>query len=196
MVKKSLITVLVAVSVMVGITSLWGADGQPVVTYVCSSGEELLAIFDLKTDSITLKLPDGSSHRLPRALSASGARYANDRMVFWEHQGEASLWLNDKLIFKGREPGKGGAGQDDPLYTSMDADNNGVVSLDEFINAPLALLKTKDGQKLVPIATEGATTLNVIEKQNLFKEIDQDRNGYIDRKEWIIFKDGKFFPKK
>lgn len=71
------------------------------VTFVSSTGERLTAFFDKQADNVTLTLPDGATTRLPRALSGSGARYADDRMVFWEHQGEVSVWINEKLVFKG-----------------------------------------------------------------------------------------------
>lgn len=79
-------------------------SGESATTYVyvSSSGERLIASYDGQTDSVILNLADGSTARLPQVISGSGARYADDRMVFWEHQGEASLWIGEKLIFKGR----------------------------------------------------------------------------------------------
>lgn len=71
------------------------------VTFVSSTGERLTASYDMQADTVTLTLPDGATTRLPRAISGSGARYANDLMVFWEHQGTVSLWVNEKLIFTG-----------------------------------------------------------------------------------------------
>jgi len=78
-----------------------GAAKTVTVTFVSATGEQVTATFDREADSVSLVLPDSSTIRLPRAMSASGARYANDRMVFWEHQGKASLWIDDKLIFTG-----------------------------------------------------------------------------------------------
>jgi membrane-bound inhibitor of C-type lysozyme len=79
-------------------------SGESATTYVyvSSKGERLTALYDSQTDSVLLGLADGSTARLPRVISGSGARYADDRMIFWEHQGEASLWIGEKLIFKGR----------------------------------------------------------------------------------------------
>jgi membrane-bound inhibitor of C-type lysozyme len=62
----------------------------------------LTASYDRQTDSVIPGLADGSTARLSRVISGSGARYADDSMIFWEHQGEASLWSGEKLIFKGR----------------------------------------------------------------------------------------------
>lgn len=69
--------------------------------FVSPAGEQLKVSYDRQTDSITLNLPDRSTARLLRKISGSGARYANDRLVYWEHQDEVSVWSNDVLIFKG-----------------------------------------------------------------------------------------------
>lgn len=84
--------------------SLVGAESpEKEAIFVSATGERLTASFNLQTDSVTLNLPDGTTARLPRAISGSGARYANanGRMIFWEHQGEVSVWIGDKLIFRG-----------------------------------------------------------------------------------------------
>lgn len=76
-------------------------SSENAVTFVSATGERLTASFDMQAGNVTLTLPDGFTARLPRAISGSGARYADDRMIFWEHQGEASVWIGEKLIFKG-----------------------------------------------------------------------------------------------
>jgi membrane-bound inhibitor of C-type lysozyme len=70
-------------------------------TFVSAKGERLTVSYDHQADSVILSLPGGSTAILPRAMSGSGARYANDRMIFWEHQGEVSVWIGEKLIFRG-----------------------------------------------------------------------------------------------
>jgi membrane-bound inhibitor of C-type lysozyme len=74
---------------------------ESISTYVSSTGKQLTASYDRQTDSVILCMPDGSTAKLPLAISGSGARYANDQMIFWEHQGEVSVWIGEKLIFKG-----------------------------------------------------------------------------------------------
>ena len=95
--------------------------------------------------------------------------------------------------------GSWAAGRANPLFEDIDTDKNGTISSEEFINAPLGFKKTRDGkkflQKLIP-ATSGKETdcipLTTVEKQKLFNSLDKDKNHTIDRKEWVIFRDGKF----
>jgi len=46
---------------------------------------------------------DGTVYDLERAVSASGAKYANEdeSVIFWEHQGEAMVEINGEMIFEG-----------------------------------------------------------------------------------------------
>lgn len=86
--------------------SVQGKSSKNIVIYVSSTGAQLTAYFDGHAGSVTLNLPDGRTVSLPRAISGSGARYASGSMVFWEHQGEASVWIDEKLIFKGTPASK------------------------------------------------------------------------------------------
>lgn len=60
----------------------------PEHTFRCPDGTEFGATF--ANDSVSLRLPNGEV-TLPIAISGSGARYANDTLVFWEHQGAARV---------------------------------------------------------------------------------------------------------
>lgn len=51
-------------------------------------------------DSVALRLPDGVA-TLARALSASGARYANDTLEFWEHAGEVRVTQRGRVSYSG-----------------------------------------------------------------------------------------------
>ncbi|SMB22200.1 conserved exported protein of unknown function [Sterolibacterium denitrificans] len=53
-------------------------------------------------DTVVLKFADGRRKQLPRAISASGARYAANGEEWWEHQGEARYSVNDATVFVGR----------------------------------------------------------------------------------------------
>lgn len=96
--------------------------------------------------------------------------------------------------------GAWGTESESPLFEKIDADKTGTISSDEFINAPLGYIKTKDGKMLLlkqfPAKCEndgtGCIPLTAVEKRELFKSLDKDKNNAISRKEWIIFKDGKF----
>ena len=52
-------------------------------------------------NTVNLKFPDNHSLILPIAVSGSGARYANDRYQWWEHQGEATYSIDGKVVFVG-----------------------------------------------------------------------------------------------
>lgn len=47
-----------------------------------------------RADSAIVTLPD-TTLRLPRAISASGARYSDEISTFWEHQGAALVEFAD-----------------------------------------------------------------------------------------------------
>jgi membrane-bound inhibitor of C-type lysozyme len=48
------------------------------------------------TDTARLTLARGTA-RLPRVISGSGARYANDTLEFWEHAGEVRVSLRGRV---------------------------------------------------------------------------------------------------
>src|SRR5262245_30720708 len=54
-----------------------------IATFKCESGKTIEAMFN--GDKVELKLSDGRTLSLPQAMSASGARYANEdeTFVFW-----------------------------------------------------------------------------------------------------------------
>jgi membrane-bound inhibitor of C-type lysozyme len=67
---------------------VWAKRREPEHTFACAGGARLHATF--AHDSVALRLPSGNAS-LPIAMSASGARYANDTLEFWEHAGEARV---------------------------------------------------------------------------------------------------------
>ncbi len=60
-------------------------------TSKCKGGKTIVAT--LYADSVDLKLSDGRTMKLPQAMSASGARYANadETFVFWNKGDTASV---------------------------------------------------------------------------------------------------------
>lgn len=93
-----------------------------------------------------------------------------------------------------------GADKISTLFEEIDADKNGTISSDEFINAPLGYIQKKDGKMLLleqfPAKCENSGTgcipLTAVEKRELFNSLDRDKDNTASRKEWIIFRDGKF----
>lgn len=73
----------------------------PSFTFLSPGGEKLALVYDLKADWALLWLDDGSFFRLPRALSASGARYSDGTHTFWEHQGSGVVDMDGQVIFEG-----------------------------------------------------------------------------------------------
>lgn len=82
---------VIAICVIVGIVFLIkqseknSSTQNPFILFVCSQNKTIQAFFQLKTDKVDLVLSDGRKLTIPRALSASGARYANseESFVFW-----------------------------------------------------------------------------------------------------------------
>lgn len=69
---------------------------DPRVEYRNARGERVYARYGRLSDDtlhfVKLRLPGGKEYTLPLALSASGARYTDEReIVWWEHQGKARV---------------------------------------------------------------------------------------------------------
>lgn len=81
-------------SVEVESAGLMVRGGEPVV-YVCDSSEQIIAkYFSLSDDSlqfVKVTMPDGKEHTLPRAVSASGARYTNEMILVWWIKGNTAF---------------------------------------------------------------------------------------------------------
>ncbi len=69
-------------------------------TYTSSSGEEVSAVFS--GGAVTFYW-GGVEVTLPQAISASGARYANEdeSLVFWNKGEDVTIYENDTIIFEG-----------------------------------------------------------------------------------------------
>ena len=66
--------------------------GEPIV-YRCENGDRIVARYYSLSDGslhfVKVLLPDGREYTLPQVLSASGARYTDDRMVTWWIKGDS-----------------------------------------------------------------------------------------------------------
>lgn len=61
------------------------------VTWTCPGGGSFIVVMDSPVpDEIQLEIGAGI-HQLPRAISASGTRYSDGTVEFWEHQGTAAV---------------------------------------------------------------------------------------------------------
>lgn len=68
--------------------------GEP-VNYTCENGEQIVARYyslsDDSLDFVKVTMPDGQELTLPNAVSASGARYTDDREWVWWTKGESAF---------------------------------------------------------------------------------------------------------
>jgi len=71
--------------------------------YISPEGERLTASFDIPAKKVIVERPGKKTRILPLAVSASGARYSDGKMTFWEHQGTATLFRGDTIVFHGKE---------------------------------------------------------------------------------------------
>jgi membrane-bound inhibitor of C-type lysozyme len=69
--------------------------------FSCPSGDEIKIIYDNKNNEAIILFHE-QKYVLQRAISGSGARYANDdeSIVFWEHHGEATLEIDGAIVAK------------------------------------------------------------------------------------------------
>jgi membrane-bound inhibitor of C-type lysozyme len=94
-------------------------DNMVITAYVSAQGKRLTALYDIASEKVTLGLPDGKTLTLPAARSASGSRYSDGKMIFWEHQGTATLYRGEVVLFEGK----------DPRTASMDRTGKGKPSM-------------------------------------------------------------------
>ncbi|NLL62547.1 MAG: hypothetical protein GX240_07245 [Candidatus Atribacteria bacterium] len=107
--KKKIIFISLSILILIGglhFYSLYkkGEEGseESYFIFVCPSGAEIRVNYEEEGDLAVVQL-EGKVYRLKLAVSASGARYANEdeSVVFWEHQGEAMVLFNDDPVYDG-----------------------------------------------------------------------------------------------
>jgi putative lipoprotein len=64
----------------------------------CDGDVELRAVFH--RDSVRLTFPDQRAVVLPQAISASGARYSDGTLTFWNKGTEAVVQQGDSTIYR------------------------------------------------------------------------------------------------
>jgi membrane-bound inhibitor of C-type lysozyme len=68
-------------------------------TFACPDGTTMDTVFDNAADTVTVTLPDGTV-TLPRAVSASGARYSDGTTTFWNKGDEALVEVNGEIVYQ------------------------------------------------------------------------------------------------
>jgi membrane-bound inhibitor of C-type lysozyme len=65
------------------------------VEYRCGNGERIIATYytlsDSSLDFVKVVMPDSVEYTLPNVVSASGARYSDDRTLVWWTKGETAF---------------------------------------------------------------------------------------------------------
>ncbi len=83
---------------------LWGERPAQVIraVFIAESQERLIAEFNREDNNVTVFWKERRS-TLPRAISASGARYASpdEKEVLWNKGDEVTYWLNGEIVFSG-----------------------------------------------------------------------------------------------
>jgi membrane-bound inhibitor of C-type lysozyme len=79
------------------------ATPQPMtMLYRCEGDAQVtVAMLDAESERIALTLPGEAAVELSQAESASGAKYAGDKLVFWGKGDEAMIERDGKAIFSG-----------------------------------------------------------------------------------------------
>lgn len=83
--------------------TLFADNANPVGVYVSDKGETLTVSFHNQDHTVLVAFPGKEKVKLRRTVSGSGARYTSGNKEFWEHQGEATYSIADKIIFFGKE---------------------------------------------------------------------------------------------
>ncbi len=74
------------------------------IAFECQDGTVFRAQYSEDAEAVTLYMHGRPQLKLKRSRSGSGARYADNRNEFWEHQGEAKVTLGDGTVWEGCKP--------------------------------------------------------------------------------------------
>ena len=102
--SKNRLALGVASAMMIAASGVAGcardqAAAPPITTFVCPDGAVLSASFP--SDERVLLNVEGRDYELPRLISASGARYGDDRTIFWNKGRQALFERSDGTSFVG-----------------------------------------------------------------------------------------------
>jgi membrane-bound inhibitor of C-type lysozyme len=97
-------TVMLIAAADIGVETTDAVEPENKITVIHLSDKhnKLTVIFDIVDDSVEVTLPNGRQVKLPRAISISGVHYTDGKETFWEHHGEGTYWVGDKLTFRGK----------------------------------------------------------------------------------------------
>lgn len=82
-------------------SDLANAEGE-VSTFACPSGEAIATVFPEDPEGdITVAVLNREAILLPRVEAASGAKYSDGAMTFWERGGEAIVAIDGEIVLQG-----------------------------------------------------------------------------------------------
>jgi membrane-bound inhibitor of C-type lysozyme len=84
-----------AVATMLGCSST-NLKGEKWLNFRCPDGRSVLARFEPKDEFVNVQF-EGRDFRLPKTISASGARYSDGKTTFWNKGRSALMEVNDKI---------------------------------------------------------------------------------------------------
>ncbi|MFW6001259.1 MAG: MliC family protein [Halanaerobium sp.] len=94
-----IMTILITLSVFTN--PAFGAesiDNDDYQTFIIKD-QNFAVYFDNQTDCAELIMPDGNKEILARQISASGAKYGNEKITFWNKGERSQISIRDKIIF-------------------------------------------------------------------------------------------------
>ena len=108
--KNILVSMVVLILFIAGalyltIRAPWNEKSDPLTALYTDGSITVAVTFDNDEETVTFTYNSLGTVTLPRAVSASGARFANldESIVFWEHQGEARISQGGKVVFEGKK---------------------------------------------------------------------------------------------
>lgn len=98
--KETAIAALLGLA-LVGCTTRESAEGDgAIVTFACESGETIQAAFSATPGGeVELVLPE-QEVSLPQVEAASGAKYSDGTVTFWEKGGEALVEVDGEVVLQ------------------------------------------------------------------------------------------------
>ena len=87
---------ILAVAVLSGCSST-NSKEEKWLSFSCPDGRTVLAEFEPKDEFVNVQFA-GRDLRLPKTISASGARYSDGKTTFWNKGRSALMEVNDKMV--------------------------------------------------------------------------------------------------
>lgn len=93
-IRSSLLLAPAALALASGCQPVEAPAGAPddSVTFACADGTTLITRLEADRNALSVIIPGRAQLRLPQVASASGARYSNGNITFW-NKGSEGQWI-------------------------------------------------------------------------------------------------------